>query len=123
MRNEEILQEVDRRFLDQKELIESKFTHLSAVIQTGFDFASHERGEIIKRQDITNGRVTKLEEDGYDYKDHIKNAARIWKHKGLLLAGILLMLFLSSVLAAWLVENVDVLKTFEHKTGIELIDK
>lgn len=61
MRNEEILTEVDRRFADQKQLIEAKFTHLSAIIQNGFEAGEHERKEIIKRQDLTNGRVSRLE--------------------------------------------------------------
>lgn len=43
MRNEEILTEVDRRFADQKQLIEAKFTHLSAIIQNGFEAGEHER--------------------------------------------------------------------------------
>ena len=61
MKNEEIFKEVDRRFSDQKELIDAKFTHLSAIIQTGFDMASTERTTIIEHQRETNGRVTKLE--------------------------------------------------------------
>ena len=61
MRNEDILAEVDRRFQDQRELIDAKFTHLSAIIQSGFDLAHIQRGGIIERQDIANHRVTKLE--------------------------------------------------------------
>ena len=61
MKNDEILNEVNRRFGDQKEYIDAKFTHLSAIIQAGFDMSSKERQEIIKHQKETNGRVTGLE--------------------------------------------------------------
>lgn len=63
MRNEDILNEVDRRFQDQRELLDAKFTHLSAVIQDGFYAASQQRTEIIEHQKTTNGRVTKLESE------------------------------------------------------------
>jgi len=61
MKNEDILAEVDRRFTDQKDLIDAKFTHLSAIIQSGFDLAHIQRGDIIHRQDEANHRTAKLE--------------------------------------------------------------
>lgn len=63
MKNEEFLSEFDRRLGDQKELIEAKFTHLSAVMQNGFEAADKQRIEIINHQKKTNGRVNCLEKN------------------------------------------------------------
>ena len=63
MRNEDFLQEMDRRLNDQKELIDAKFTHLSAILKDGFEQAHEQRETIICKQDITNGRVNTLEKE------------------------------------------------------------
>ena len=63
MKNEDLLNELDRRLNDQRELMQAKFTHLSAILQDGFEQAGKQRDEIIKRQDITNGRVNCLEKN------------------------------------------------------------
>ena len=63
MRNEDLLTELDRRLSDQKELIDAKFTHLSAIVRNGFESAGEQRTEIIDHQKRTNGRVTQLEHD------------------------------------------------------------
>jgi len=77
MKDVDILAEVDRRFMaqrkqtddqhkDQREYIDAKFTHLSAIIQDGFFVAEGQRKGIIARQDIANGRVSKLEKGQND---------------------------------------------------------
>ena len=61
MKNEDLLNELDRRLGDQRELMQAKFTHLSAILQDGFEQAREQRREIITHQKETNGRVNCLE--------------------------------------------------------------
>jgi hypothetical protein len=61
MRNEELLEELDRRLKDQKEFINGRITGLSAVMREKFDDAKEQRGLIIEHQKVTNSRVSKLE--------------------------------------------------------------
>ena len=63
MKNEDLLTEFDRRLNDQKLWIKDNFTHVSAVIQDGFEQAREQRKEIITHQKETNGRVNCLEKN------------------------------------------------------------
>ena len=63
MKNEDLLSELDRRLNDQRELINAKFTHVSAVVQDGFEQAKEQRKEIIEHQKLTNSRVNHLENE------------------------------------------------------------
>ena len=121
MKNEEILKVVDDRFKDTKDLIDAKFTHLSAIIQDGFYNASSERTTIIEHQKVTNGRVNKLEDNAVVFNKHISDSNGLKKFYKWIAIGFVLLVFSSSLLAHWLIENVDARKTFENKTGIELI--
>lgn len=105
MRNEDILAEVDRRFQDQREFIKDNFTHISAVMQTGFELARDERQAIKERVDMTNGRVTKLEDKGVRYDRHMDNADGLKKHYKYLIPGFFVVVFLSVLLSAWIIDN------------------
>ena len=109
MRNEDTLIEVDRRFNDQKEFINAKFTHISAIMQNAFEAAAKERVEIITHQKETNGRVTKLE-----CKTKWIDVVR--KNRIALVAIVIVAVFGLSLLA----NNIDFKKTLEKQTDIVL---
>lgn len=111
MRNEDTLIEVDRRFNDQREFINAKFTHLSAVMRNGFELAAKERTEIIEHQKTTNGRVNSLD----DITKPLRRSNRKYIAIGLASCVVLI-----SIGAVWGYSNIDAKKTLVNKTGIEL---
>jgi len=52
---------LDERFTGQRELYEAKTTHMMAETRLMFDDLHDKQTEMLKKQDVTNGRVNKLE--------------------------------------------------------------
>ena len=123
MRNEDVLTEIDRRLKDQRELIDAKFTHLSAIIQNGFENASAERVEIVNHQKVTNGRVNTLEEKSTTFDRHVKNTKSVKRHWVLIACTFLALMFVTSLGSHWVIQRVDAEKTVAKKLGIELKDR
>jgi len=77
-----ILDEVNRRLDDQKEFINAKFTHLSAIVRLGFD-------DVNKKQDIANGRL---------YKVECQTSFIRWVHKRPMIAIPLMLILFAGVI-------------------------
>jgi hypothetical protein len=120
MKNEDILLEVDRRFNDQKEFMQAQFTHISGVVQAGFDMAALHRQQIIARQDITNGRVNKLEDTRACFIQHLDKTKSLTKHWKAYLVVAALLIVLTSALASSIYYRVDVKQSLENLTGVKL---
>jgi len=109
MRNEDTLKEVDRRFQDQREFFNAKFTHLSAVIQNGFESAEKERAEIIKCQQITNSRVNCLEDVTRPFNK---------KNRKYSIIGLVACMMIIGLTMAFAHSSVDAKQTITNKTGV-----
>ena len=122
MKNEDLINVMDQRLSDQKEYINAKFTHLSAIVQTGFDFASEQREQIIRHQKETNGRVSQLEDDCDGFEKHVCNSEKLWSKRKLIMVVLGILVFGSSILATFLYHTVDVKQTIENKTGVKFLE-
>ena len=96
-----------------KELFEAHTTALKAEVKSQNELLGYKMDEMIKHQKITNGRVNALEGKCEVYEKHVNKSDVIWNRRRPIIAGFFVVMFLSSLLSAWLVENVDVQRTIE----------
>jgi len=108
---------------DLKELLEVHTQAVKAEVRATTDLLGYKIDEVIEHQKVTNGRVTNLEEERLDFREHCNRTDKFfnnWK-KNLLVASIFIVAI--SLASTWLYHNVDIVKTFEKKTGIELLSE
>jgi hypothetical protein len=103
---------MDRRLADQREFIDAKFIHISAIMRTEFEHAKEQRDGITERQDITNGRVNALEKDIIPVR-HIAKNRRFYA-----MAVIAAIIFISCV-SLFVERKIDTRQTIENMYGIE----
>ena len=88
MNNQDIFNLIENQHKQTIEVLDAKFTHLSAVMQNGFEDGEKQRTKIIEHQKVTNGRVTTLEKEAIE-TSYFKKTLR-WKLIGVIAIAVIL---------------------------------
>jgi len=106
---------------DIKDLLELHTKAIKAEVKANHDMLSLKIDGITDRQDIANHRVNEIEKKCDVYSKHVDNTNAVKKYSKWIVLATFVVIFGSSLLSHWLIENVDARKTLENNTGIELI--
>lgn len=114
MNNEELKQLLEEKVDSLKEVFEIKTTHIMAENRMFFEDVRKGQEDMLKKQDITNSRVNKLEEIEECNRPYINSLKWIKKNALLLISFSVVILF--GLMSAY--HRINIEQTLEHKFGI-----